>query len=87
MKGEEFVMILMEPVITVVVRDDFTPVGDLTESEVMWLINHMDWTMEKIQEGFVAFHFYIPVSRKVSFTSSRGAFVPRLREFMPKNEE
>jgi len=56
-------MQLMQPWFTVVVRDDFVPVGDLTQDEILWLLSHMDWEMENLGGGFVAFHLQIPVTR------------------------
>ena len=53
----------MEPVITIVLNPDYTPVEDWTREELRWLIDHMDWSVETLKGGYKVVYFYIPVTR------------------------
>jgi len=52
----------MEPLVTIVMKDDYTTLGDWSQKEIDWLLDHMDWSVQSLGDGFITVSFFVPVA-------------------------
>ena len=53
----------MDPIVTIIMRDDYKTLGDWDQKEIDWLLTHMDWIVQPYEEGYIKVSFYIPVTK------------------------
>jgi hypothetical protein len=55
--------VIMEPIVTIIMRDNCKTLGDWDQKEIDWLLTHMDWIAQPYEEGYIEVSFYIPVTK------------------------